>query len=295
MSFLINSYRFGAAPPAFLLDTYTGAAAAYSLRQLRTGVTNVVRVRRSTDNAEADFTAVQIAAEADVAWVGAGNDGFIVTLYDQSTNGRHKTEGVSSFQPWIVINGVAVKRNGIRSYYGNGNTRGRLRAIFTNTNTGDTPYSAFTVGENLEFSASLLPFGLMPGSAVVDRRTLLHVARDSATEKSIRLSGGNNIFSTTESGVLIEAVTYNGGAGQFQLMINGVSKAFVSGSNAGLNIQADSAFIFGCGNVGSAFGQDYNIGPQCEAYGTTDVYYFTNQAANAAAITTILNNLHGVY
>ena len=30
---------------SFLLDTYTGAAAAYSLRQLRTGVTSVIRVR----------------------------------------------------------------------------------------------------------------------------------------------------------------------------------------------------------------------------------------------------------
>ena len=35
----------------YLLDIYPGAAAAYSLRQIRTGVTNVVRVRRDNDDA----------------------------------------------------------------------------------------------------------------------------------------------------------------------------------------------------------------------------------------------------
>ena len=38
----------------------TGATVAYSLRKLSNAVSNVVRVRRSSDNAEQDFTANQI-------------------------------------------------------------------------------------------------------------------------------------------------------------------------------------------------------------------------------------------
>jgi hypothetical protein len=43
-----------------LLNQYPGAAAAYSLRKLSGAVSNVVRVRRSSDDAEQDFTAAQV-------------------------------------------------------------------------------------------------------------------------------------------------------------------------------------------------------------------------------------------
>jgi len=281
-------------PVQLLLDEYPNAAAAYSLRQLRTGVTNVVRVRRSSDDAEQDFTAAQIAAEEDVTWVGAGNDGFVVTLYDQSTNGRNKTEATLAFQPWIVIDGAAVKRDGIRTYYGNGSTRGRLRAIFTNTNTGDTPYSAFTVGDNLSQLASNQSFGIMAASGSIDRRYLGHLGNDTSTTKSIRLIGGNTVFSANETGMQIHAITYGSGGGAFGLRINDEAKAVNSFNNTGLNLQADSAFCFG--NFRSNTPSDnYSNGPLAEAYGATDIYYFSDQSANAEAITTILNDLHGVY
>ena len=44
-----------AAPVAALLDSYPGAAAAYSLRRLVTGATASIRVRRSSDNQETDI------------------------------------------------------------------------------------------------------------------------------------------------------------------------------------------------------------------------------------------------
>ena len=43
-----------------LLDIYGGASAAYSLRRLSKDANNVVRVRRSSDNTESNFTAEQI-------------------------------------------------------------------------------------------------------------------------------------------------------------------------------------------------------------------------------------------
>lgn len=95
-----------APPPAgLLLDTYTGAAAAYSLRQLRTGVTNVVRVRRSSDNTEQDFTAAQVTDGTLTAFCGAG-DGFVRTWYDQSGNNQDAIQVTAAEQPRIVDAGV---------------------------------------------------------------------------------------------------------------------------------------------------------------------------------------------
>ena len=95
--------------PDALLDQYPGAAAAYSLRNL-VGTSNpaVVRVRRDNDNSEADFTATEVSDGTLAAWVGAGNDGFVRTWYDQSGNSRHAEQTTAANQPRIVASGVAV-------------------------------------------------------------------------------------------------------------------------------------------------------------------------------------------
>lgn len=93
---------------SYLLDTYTGAAVAFSLRQLKSGVTDVIEVRRDSDDAESDFTPVEITDGTLATWVGAGNDGFIVTWYDQSGNNRHAIQTTTTDQPLIVDNGVII-------------------------------------------------------------------------------------------------------------------------------------------------------------------------------------------
>jgi hypothetical protein len=92
-----------------LLDTYSGAAAAYSLRKLRTAYTgSAIRVRRSNDNTEQDigFTS---AGDLDTAslktFVGA-NSGFVTTWYDQSGNARNATQTTAANQPRVVNAGV---------------------------------------------------------------------------------------------------------------------------------------------------------------------------------------------
>ena len=80
-----------------LLDSYSGAAAAYSLRQLSWAYGGaVVRVRRSSDNTESDFTATEVSDGTLAAWVGAGNDGFVRTWYDQSGNARHMIQATAA-------------------------------------------------------------------------------------------------------------------------------------------------------------------------------------------------------
>ena len=91
------------------LQEFTGASAAYSLRDLAgSGNTTVVRVRRSSDNTEADFKASEVSSGTLVAWVGAGNNGFVETWYDQSGNGNDAVQLTAGSQPKIVDAGVLV-------------------------------------------------------------------------------------------------------------------------------------------------------------------------------------------
>jgi hypothetical protein len=92
---------------SYLLDTYTGASAAWSVRQLKTGVTNCIRIRRSNDNTETDigFSGGDLDTAAISSFVGS-NSAYIVTWYDQSGNSRDYTQSTTSRQPRIVNAGT---------------------------------------------------------------------------------------------------------------------------------------------------------------------------------------------
>jgi hypothetical protein len=105
----INPYTFAAA--AFL-DSFPGAVAAYSLRNLSPSTTNVIKVRRSSGSpSEADFTAAEVSDGTLASWVGAGNNGFVTTWYDQSGNGKNATQATSANQPIIVSSGSVILIN----------------------------------------------------------------------------------------------------------------------------------------------------------------------------------------
>ena len=105
---LRNTY---VAPP--LLVYYPGAAAAYSLRNLTENNISVVRVRRDNDDAEQDFTATEVSDGTLAAWVGAGNNGFVRTWYDQSGNIKNATQSIVGNQPKVVdANQGLIKENG---------------------------------------------------------------------------------------------------------------------------------------------------------------------------------------
>lgn len=110
----LKALRGSVAAVGGLLDKFTGSAAAYSLRSLSKDTTNVVRVRRSSDNAEADFTAVEVSDGTLLAWVGTGatDNGFVTTWYDQSGNSNDATQATAANQPKIVDAGVLVTENG---------------------------------------------------------------------------------------------------------------------------------------------------------------------------------------
>ena len=70
-------------PTGYLLEDYSGAAAAYSLRKIANATTSVIKVRRSSDNTEQDFTASEIIDGTLTTFTGAGqiNTGAAADLY----------------------------------------------------------------------------------------------------------------------------------------------------------------------------------------------------------------------
>ena len=165
-----------------LLDFYTNASVAYSLRRVRAAYTGyAIKVRRSSDSQELDIGfngSGDLDTAALLAFVGSG-DGFVTRWYDQSGNNDYAYNNTPSTQPRVVISGVVVT-NGTRPaiYWDNSrpdvliiNTKvwsgvNAIRSSFVNmewvTGSGNTPifgqttdaaYHADTTGANLILSA----------------------------------------------------------------------------------------------------------------------------------------------
>ncbi len=129
-----------------LLDTYTSAKIAYSLRKLDSNYTgNAIRVRRSSDNSEQDigFTNNELDTTSLLSFVGS-NDGYVTTWYDQSGNTNNATHNNASTQPLIVSSGVvntinskpSIKFNGIAKLNISTNNFGQSNSV---------PYTILTV------------------------------------------------------------------------------------------------------------------------------------------------------
>ena len=102
------------ASASLLLDLYPSAAAAYSVRKLRTLYTgNAIQVRRSSDNTTQDigFTALGNLDTTALTTFCSGTNGFVTTWYDQSGNSRDSVQTTAANQPQIVSSGSIISEN----------------------------------------------------------------------------------------------------------------------------------------------------------------------------------------
>lgn len=98
------------ASESLLLDEYSGAAAAYSLRKLSSSYSgNAFKVRRASDDAELNigFSSGELDTSALATHCGS-SDGFVVTWYDQSGNSNNATQSTAANQPKIYDGSTGV-------------------------------------------------------------------------------------------------------------------------------------------------------------------------------------------
>ena len=97
-----------------LLDSYSGASAAYSLRKLKSSYTgSAIRVRRSSDNTEMNIgfdSNGNLDTYSLSAFVGTGN-GFVSIWYDQSGS-YNLIQTTAANQPSIILSGSINTQNG---------------------------------------------------------------------------------------------------------------------------------------------------------------------------------------
>jgi hypothetical protein len=134
---------------AGLLDSFPSSAAAYSLRNLdKDYLGPLVRVRRSSDNAEQDIYGDYYGNLDTVGlknFVGAGNNGFVTVWYDQSGNAKNATQTTAANQPRVVNAGTIDRANGKPSIFYDG-TNDRFVTDITNIDlTNGDNLSAFNV------------------------------------------------------------------------------------------------------------------------------------------------------
>jgi len=135
-----------------LLDTYTGAAVAYSVRKLDKDYTgSCMRVRRASDDAETDigFDSNGDLDTSAISTHGGASACFVTTWYDQSGNNNNATQSTSGNQPQIY-NGTAVTTLNTKPSV---TFSGSTHMTFTTWSPG-AAVSAFWVAQNEAATAS---------------------------------------------------------------------------------------------------------------------------------------------
>jgi len=133
----------------YLLQEYSGAVAAYSLRKLNVNYTgNCIQVRRTSPSAASQdigFTAAGVLDTAALATFCGTGDGYVSRWYDQSGNGHYLQQLSTSAQPKIYSNGTlqlnslsAIQFDGTDDYLESHNNFG--------VNPNDTELVALGVG-----------------------------------------------------------------------------------------------------------------------------------------------------
>ena len=176
------------APTSGLLATYTGAAAAYSVRQLSDKAVIAMRIRRDSDNAETNIgfdSNGDLDTQAIIDFCGVAN-GRVVQWMDQSTNGNHAVMTTQSLQPRIYDGSSINEINGKPAIDNESiNTSG---VGFTLSGVSVTqPYTIQSVfAAKANTNANTYAWGVQP---------LAYLRNDSSDAYSI-VGGGNFVFST---------------------------------------------------------------------------------------------------
>jgi hypothetical protein len=284
-----------------LLDQYSGAAAAYSLRKLDKDYTgSAVRVRRSNDNSEQDigFVGNDLDTASLKTFVGA-NSGFVTTWYDQVGNTRpwgannNQLQTTAANQPRIVNAGVVERDNGKPCVVFDGsNDRMRVAVSVLPGNDNrvitDDDFSVFGVASG----AAQQNTAVLSQHAGLTGRVLFFNTDNGTTpfnELVLFFNNGTSysVRSTTVAFDNTQKLLYS------QMDGNGSSHVRVNGSNAEGTLNNQTLTLANVGlqisSASDGAGNFFN-GKISEI-----VLYQPNQSSNRTGIETNINSYYDIY
>lgn len=268
---------------SLLLDTYTGAAAAYSLRKLRNAYSgSAIRVRRSNDNAESDigFVGNNLDTTSLKTFVGS-NNGFVTTWYDQSGNGRNATQSTAANQPSIVTSGTVLRQGVNPSISFNGVTS---RMMYDAAGSVAQPITTFGV--------------YIKSSSPTTRGDFLQV-RDNSLAANVQAAtlsySNNNTTFGTFSGTVLSATATVTNLFLGTVLVNSTNSFIWFNSSQIANGNAGSRaggfrYLFGHDLDGFGVPVNYLTGSISEI-----IIYNSNQSSNRTGIESNINSYYSIY
>ena len=294
------------APP---LDTYTGAAAAYSVRLLRTAYTgDIMRVRRDSDNVEADVgfdgsnklsltSPISNTSDAQsytdfadfVDHTGTPTDAFVRYWYDQAST-NDVGQPTAGSQPKIYDATTGFIQEG-----STGNEKPAIDIInyglhATGLSYSITNASVFAVAKKDSVLVSYLStlWRLGDGATRQNEFTIWHdkTNRDTINIRREESSTVTNASATGVTEVLSQHIM-TGMQTSTQML------AYVNGTNKITQSLTPSAISLTSIDIGAEFINQ--LGVQYEGRIQEVVIYHSDQSSNRAGIETNLNDFFNIY
>lgn len=279
-------------PYVGILDTYSGAAAAYSIRLLKSDYSsNNQQIRRSSDNTllNVGFANNVFNSSSALAFTGV-NDGLTRDFYDQSGSSETFQQTSNSVQPTIISSGAL---NTLNSKAALDFSSGKFLQFGDVWQGGLMPTkSSFCVAIVGDFTSGTS--GNLLGC--VETASNRFVFRQEASGVVFIALGGNthtttNVFNSANEGLILNVIV-TGGVYDLHItrlsdnstdsfLSNGISGDWGTVSNSSLNT------TFGINNFsGSGTGWEKKLNEL--------IYWNSNQYSNLAGISSNIKTYYGI-
>lgn len=222
------------------LDVVSGAAMAYSLRNIRTAYTGpVVQLRRSSDSSTRDCYEAELTDGTVATWA-SGGDAFVRTWYDQSGNARHVQQTTSSLQPQLVSSGSVLLLNGKPAIDWSAASVNRVMTGTVATSTAMTVVSVFSAVKRSATYIKLFNIGAdSANSGYALTPFVWETAQDWQTNDSAFLANGYD--SAQSARIVSSGAIFTSSATAQALFFNSISsaaaRAFVNGTEIAYRVQ----------------------------------------------------------
>ena len=281
-----------------LLDTYSGAAAAYSLRLLDSTYTgDAIVVRRASDNTTQSIGFVNNELDtASLESFCSGTDGFVTTWYDQSGNGNDAVNATAAEQPKIVSAGSTILENGKAAIEFDGGNDNLNTSAFEMTSAFSV-FGAFNMSATSGYRALISHNFVSAGTAFLNQGRWILIRTGSAGQDwqggDTALIGDGSSSSRyprfISNGSVFSANTQYVVSG---ILSNATSQLWANGSASSARIQQTASITSETGKVyiGSSEIYDEFQGKIQEV-----MIWDIDQSSNRTGIETNINSHYNIY